>query len=62
MRMGFICEFENRVDWELISANQQLSKEFIIKFTDRVNWYCFSRYQILSEDFIRELILNREER
>jgi len=43
---------KNKVNWEYISINQQLSEEFIEKFSDKVAWDWISRYQKLSKEFI----------
>ena len=51
---SFIREFQDEVDWVLISAKQNLSESFIREFQDKVNWYYISIYQKLSESFIRE--------
>lgn len=47
-------EFEDYIDWECISKQQNLSEDFIREFRDRVDWKSISRYQALSENFIRE--------
>ena len=49
-----IKEFQDKVNWENISACQKLSESFIREFKDKINWYNISIYQRLSESFIRE--------
>jgi len=49
-----IKEFQDKVNWENISACQKLSESFIREFKDKVEWKCISVYQKLSESFIRE--------
>ena len=49
-----LLQFQDKVNWLEISANQKLSEEFIREFKDNVNWYCISANQKLSEEFIRE--------
>ena len=34
----FIREFQDRVNWDCISAKQQLSEGFIREFEDKVDW------------------------
>ena len=50
----FIREFQNEVDWELISSNQELSENFIREFQDKVCWFWISYFQNLSNKFIIE--------
>ena len=50
----FIREFQDKVNWDIISYHQTLSEDFIREFQDKVNWGNISEYQELSEDFIRE--------
>ena len=50
----FIREFQDKVEWNNISAYQKLSEDFIREFKDKLNRLCISKYQKLSEDFIRE--------
>ena len=45
-------EFMEKLNWEWISANQELSEEVIEKFADKVDWSWISCNQTLSEDFI----------
>jgi len=47
-------EFQNKVDWDDISAHQNLSEDFIRAFQDKVYWDNISRSQKLSDNFIRE--------
>ena len=53
-----LCELMNttpdKVDWDNISAYQQLSESFIEKHADKVNWKYISEYQKLSESFIKK--------
>ena len=51
---SFIKEFQDKVDWNYISAYQKLSESFIKKFKDKVNWDLISKYQNLSENFIKK--------
>ena len=50
----FIREFQDKVDWDIISYHQRLSENFIREFEDKVDWGLISHLQTLSEDFIRE--------
>ena len=50
----FIEEFQNFVDWRLISMKQNLSEDFVREFQDRVAWIWISADQILSEKFTDE--------
>ena len=50
----FIREFQDKVNWKLISQYQTLSENFIREFKDKVDWDSISRYQRLSEEFIEE--------
>ena len=50
----FIREFQDKVNWWLISEYQKLSEDFIREFKDNVSWVDISIAQVLSEDFIRE--------
>jgi hypothetical protein len=50
----FIREFQNEVDWELISCHQKLSENFIREFQDKVCWFWISYFQNLSNKFIIE--------
>jgi hypothetical protein len=50
----FIREFEDKIDWVIVSRNQTLSEGFIRDFKNDVFWHYVSGCQILSEDFIRE--------
>ena len=51
---NFIREFQDKVDWDEISCNQELSEDFIREFQDKVDWIEISYNQKLSENFIRE--------
>ena len=51
---SFVYEFQNYVDWVVVSKYQRLSESFIREFQDEVSWINISRYQRLSENFIRE--------
>ena len=33
-----INDYQNKVDWNLISINQKLSEEFLNKFKKKINW------------------------
>ena len=46
--------YQDKVDWNWISAFQKLSEDFIREFQDKVKWDYISTYQKLSEGFIRE--------
>ncbi len=50
----FIREFQNNINWELVSQYQQLSEDFIREFYNRVDWYYISAYKKLSEDLTKE--------
>jgi len=50
----FIEKFQDKVNWNLISACQKLSEKFIKKFQDNVDWVRISKYQKLSEEFIEK--------
>ena len=50
----FIREYQDSVDWTLISTHQKLSEPFIREFKDKLGWWCISRFQTLSEDFMKE--------
>ena len=47
-------EFQEKIDWDYISANQKLSEKFIREFQKKANWDNISICQELSEKFIRE--------
>ena len=47
-----IKEFQDKVDWNIISKFQKLSEDFIKEFKEIVNWNNISWKQKLSEDFI----------
>ena len=49
-----IQEFQNKVNWYLVSRFQELSEEFIEKFQDKVDWASISVQQKLSESFIEK--------
>ena len=49
-----IKEFQDKINWNYISANQKLSESFIREFQDKISWYWISKYQKLSESFIKE--------
>ncbi len=51
---SLIREFQDQVDWEMISEHQRLSEPFIQEFQDQVDWEMISHYQKLSIGFIRE--------
>jgi hypothetical protein len=40
-RVNFIHEFEDQLDWDIISKQKMLSEDFIREFKDRVNWDIF---------------------
>jgi hypothetical protein len=48
----FIREFKDRVNWEKISAHQNLSEDFIREFEYRVSWGKISAHQKLSPAFM----------
>lgn len=51
----FIREFQDHLDWKLISKQEdELSEDFIREFQHRVDWREISKHQDLSEDFIRD--------
>jgi phosphoribosylanthranilate isomerase len=47
-------QFQDKVNWDYISAHQKLSEDFIREFKNHVSWFWISAHQNLSEDFIRE--------
>lgn len=50
----FIRDFQDEVDWVIVSYVQNLSENFIREFQDKVSWIHISHSQQLSEDFIKE--------
>jgi 1,2-phenylacetyl-CoA epoxidase catalytic subunit len=50
----FMREFQNKINWQMISQYQKLSEGFIREFQDKLNWFWISMRQVLSESFIRE--------
>jgi hypothetical protein len=46
--------FPDKIDWECIWFNPNLSEDFIRKNLDKVNWEYLARYAKLSKDFVRE--------
>jgi hypothetical protein len=54
--LWFVEKYIDRVDWNYISANSNLSEEFFEKYIDRVNWYYISRNTNLSEAFFEKYI------
>ena len=49
-----IREFQDKIDWDMISCYQELSLDFIEEFQDKVYWTNISYHQELSLDFIKE--------
>jgi hypothetical protein len=47
-------EFEDKIDWKLITIFQQLSENFIRENKSRIYWDYVASYHKLSEDFITE--------
>ena len=39
----YIREFQDKVNWHMISCYQTLSEELIREFQDKVDWYYISR-------------------
>ena len=54
LNKNFIREFQNYINWGVISWHKTLSEEFIREFQDKVNWYYISCYQRLSKEFVIE--------
>lgn len=54
LSIGFIREFQDKVDWWDICHYQLLSENVIREFSNRVNWDNISYHQKLSEAFVRE--------
>lgn len=52
----FIREFENYLNWSVISSCQILSESFIKEFKNKVKWFNVQYCQKLSEEFIEENI------
>lgn len=52
----FIREFQDKVDWDLISKYQALTEKFIEEFQDKVNWINVALYQFVSYDFLKRHI------
>jgi hypothetical protein len=50
----FIREFQDKVDWKMVSMHSKLSEDFLREFSEKVEWFFLSYDQILSENFIRE--------
>jgi hypothetical protein len=50
----FIVEFQEELNWKIVSRCQNLSEKMIRHFQHKVDWNEISQNQILSEDFIRE--------
>jgi hypothetical protein len=50
----FIEKFQDKVNWEDISINQELSEEFMEGFQDKIDWEGISYGQKLSENFIEK--------
>ena len=51
---NFIREFQDKVDWKMVSSYQTLSENFIREFQDIVDWSKISHFQHLSKKFITE--------
>jgi ribosomal protein L24E len=47
-------EFQDKVNWGMISQYPKLSEEFIEKFQNKVYWFWISKCQKLSEKFIEK--------
>ncbi len=50
----FLKNFQEKVDWNLISQYPKLSESFIREFQEKIDWDRISKYQKLSENFIKE--------
>jgi hypothetical protein len=50
----FIEDFQDKINWYLISRYQQLSENFIKEFQDKVNWNLISICQNFSNEFLQE--------
>lgn len=48
----FIREFQDKLEWRLISSWQKLSESFIQEFSHKLNWRRISTKQRLSKEFI----------
>lgn len=44
----------NKIDWENISKNKNLTENFIREFENNIDWFYISGFQNLSEDFLLE--------
>lgn len=53
---GFIRDFRNELNWEILIKRSFLSEKFIEEFADCINWPLTCYYQIISEKFIRKHI------
>lgn len=48
----FISEFENKLNWRLISIHHKLTEGFMEKYKDKLDWSSIVKNQKLSEEFI----------
>ena len=46
-------EFQDKVNWEMISYHQKLSKDFIREFKDKIRWDAFASNENYSIDFVK---------
>lgn len=49
-----ISEFEDKLPWDDISANQTLSERFIRKYQDKLDWEEIIQHQDISDEFVLE--------
>lgn len=51
---GFLREYSDYLNWNIICQFQHLSESFMHDFRDKLEWYHICQNQILSEKFIRQ--------
>lgn len=49
----FFIDFENKLNWDILSFSKTLSEDFINKHRDRINWVFLLGEKKYSEDFLR---------
>ena len=53
----FMREFQDKLDWDIISTYQELTIEFVEEFQDKINFNNYAEYnQYISEDIVRKFI------
>jgi len=52
------CRTGRVLDWETISAIEDLPEQFIDKYTNNLSWDCISAYHVLTPEFVVKHIEN----